>query len=204
LEASLQTNEYALAAARAKLDYTLIRAPFSGAIQRLDTEIGELAAPGKVLLELVATRPLKAVFSVPQKDLAEIREGMEVRLIVPSLDKTITSRIDHIYPALDSGTRNATFDVRLPDHDAIVIMAKFDRALVLPRSAVHIREADTGVYTVEKNVARWRPVTIGQAEGRQVRIVSGLKGGETVIVTPDPRLQDGGRVQPRNNWRTAP
>ncbi|MBW2304906.1 MAG: efflux RND transporter periplasmic adaptor subunit [Deltaproteobacteria bacterium] len=214
LEASLQANEYALAAARAKLDYTLIRAPFSGAIQRLDTEIGELAAPGKVLLELVVTSPLKAVFSVPQKDLAEIREGMEVRLIVPSLDKTITSRIDHIYPALDSGTRNATFDVRLPDHlerlrpgmtaDAIVIMAKFDRALVLPRSAVRIREADTGVYTVEKNVARWRPVTIGQAEGRQVRIVSGLKGGETVIVTPDPRLQDGGRVQPRNNWRTAP
>ncbi|MBW2017870.1 MAG: HlyD family efflux transporter periplasmic adaptor subunit, partial [Deltaproteobacteria bacterium] len=86
-EASLQANEYALAAARAKLDYTLIRAPFSGAIQRLDTEVGELAAPGKVLLELVVTSPLKAVFSVPQKDLAEIREGMEVRLIVPSLDK---------------------------------------------------------------------------------------------------------------------
>ncbi|MBW2104125.1 MAG: efflux RND transporter periplasmic adaptor subunit [Deltaproteobacteria bacterium] len=214
LEASLHANEYALAAARAKLDYTLIRAPFSGAIQRLDTEVGELATPGKVLLELVATRPLKAVFSVPQQDLAEIREGMEVRLIVPSPDKTITSRIDHIYPALDSGTRNATFEARLTKHlgglrpgmtvDGMVVLAKFERALVLPRSAVRIREGGTGVYTVEKNVARWRPVTIGQAQGKQVRIVSGLKGGETVILTPDPRLQGGSRVQPRNNWRTAP
>lgn len=245
LEASLHANEYALAAARTKLDYTLIHAPFSGAIQRLDTEVGELAAPGKVLLELVATRPLKAVFSVPQKDIPEIiphtdrhssetrdvvpldarvpgergmepltKRGMEVRLIVSSLDKAITSHIDHIYPALDSATRNATFDVRLPEHleglrpgmtvDAIVILAKFERALVLPRAAIRVREGSTGVYTVEKNIARWRPVTIGQTQGRQVRIVSGLKSGETVIVTPDPRLQDSSRVQPRNNWRTAP
>lgn len=245
LEASLHANEYALAAARAKLDYTLIHAPFSGAVQRLDTEVGELAAPGKALLELVATRPLKAVFSVPQKDIAEItshadghssrarddspsdarvpgergtelltKRGMEVRLIVPSLDKTITSRIDHVYPALDTATRNATFDVRLPEHleglrpgmtaDAIVILAEFERALVLPRAAIRIREGSTGVYTVEENIARLRPVTVGQAQGGQVRIVSGLKGGETVIVTPDPRLQDGSRVQPRNNWRTAP
>ena len=245
LEASLHANEYALAAARAKLGYTLIQAPFSGAIQRLDTEVGELAAPGKVLLELVATRPLKAVFSVPQKDIAEItshaqghssetrdvvsldarvagersmesltKMGMEVRLIVPSLDKTITGHTDHIYPALDTTTRNATFDVRLPEHleglrpgmtvEAIVILAKVERALVLPRAAIRIHEGSTGVYTVEKNIARWRPVTIGLAQGRQARIMSGLKGGEAVIVTPDPRLQDGSRVQPRNNWRTAP
>ena len=245
LEASLHVNEYALTAARAKLDYTLIRAPFSGAIQRLDTEVGELALPGKILLELVATRLLKAVFSVPQKDIAEIiphtdrrssetrdvvpldarvlrehgmepvsKRGMEVYLIVPSLDKKITGHIDHIYPALDTATRNATFDVRIPEHleglrpgmsvDAIVIMAKFERALVLPRATIRIRDGNMGVYTVEEDIARWRPVTTGQAQDGQVSIVSGLKGGETVIVTPDPRLQDGSRIQPSNNWRTAP
>lgn len=223
----------------------LIHAPFSGAIQRLETEIGELAAPGKVLLELVATRPLKAVFAVPQKDIPDIiqdaerhssetrkamppdprvpkergvelltKKDIEVRLIVPSLDKTITTHIAHIYPALDTATRNATFDVRLTEHleglrpgmtvDAIVILAKFERALVLPRAAIRIREGNTGVYIVENNVARWRPVTVGQAQGKKIRITSGLKGGETVIVTPDPRLKDGSRVQPRNSWRTAP
>jgi len=245
LEASLNANEYALSAARAKLEHTLIHAPFSGAIQRLDTEVGELAAPGKVLLELVATRPLKAVFSVPQKDITEIvphpsryssetqrgnpldtrvpkergvelltQKDIKVRLVVPSLDKTITAHVAHIFPALDTVTRNATFDVRLTEHleglrpgmtvDAIVILAKFERALVLPRSAIRIRKGDTGVYIVENNVARWRSVIIGQAQGKQIRIVSGLKGGETVVITPDPRLQDGSRVQPRNNWRTAP
>jgi len=214
LEASLRANEYALAAARTKLGYSLIRAPFSGVLQRLDTEVGEQAAPGKGLLELVATRPLKAVFSVPQKDIAKIGVGKEVRLVVPSLDKTISTHIAHIFPALDTATRNATFDVRLTENlvglrpgmtvDAIMLIAKFERVLVLPRAAIRIREGNPGVYMVEKNIARWRPVSIGQAQGKQVRIVSGLKDGETVIVTPDPRLEDGSRVQPRSNWRTAP
>jgi len=245
LEASLNANEYSLSAARTKLGYALIHAPFSGAIQRLDTEVGELAAPGKVLLELVATRPLKAVFSVPQKDIAEIlplaggyssktqepmpldtrvpkergiellaQKDIKVRLVVPSLGKSITTQIAHIYPALDTATRNATFDVLITNNleglrpgmtvDAIVILAKFERALVLPRAAMRIREGNTGVYIVENNIARWRSVVVGQAQGKQVRIVSGLKGGESVVVTPDPRLKDGSRVQPRNNWRTAP
>ncbi len=244
LEASLRANEYALAAARTKLGYTLIHAPFSGAIQRLETEVGELATPGKVLVELIAMRPLKAVFSLPQKDLSDIipeargdssrapdvpplkarapaqhgletlaKRAIEVRLIFPFLNKTIITYMRHIYPALDSTTRNATFDVRLPENlegllpgmtvDAIVVLARYERALVLPREAIRIHQGGTGVYTVEENIARWRPVSIGQAQARQVRIVAGLGEGEKVIVTPHPLLQDGTKVRPRNNWRTA-
>jgi RND family efflux transporter MFP subunit len=245
LNASLQANQYKLAAAVAKLSYALIHAPFSGAVQRLDTEVGELAVPGKVLLDLVALSPLKAVFSVPQKDIGMIiphmgghlshpggtgssreggkeneketrptEKGMEVRLIVTSLNKTITGTIDHIYPALDKGTRNATFDVFLPADvegprpgmavDALVIPARFDRAIVLPREAVRTRDRVTGVYTEKGNRAEWRPVVVGETQGRLVRIVSGLKQGEKVITTPDPRLEDGSPTAPRSRWRSAP
>ncbi len=218
LEASLRANEYALAAARTKLDYTLIHAPFSGTIQRIDTEVGELAMPGKVLLELVSTQLLKAVFSVPQKDISAIlphtdehSKPREVRLFIPSLGKVITSHVNHIYPALDSDTRNATFDVHFSKHleglrpgmaaDAIVTMSKFEKALVLPRTAIRIKEGNTGVYVVENNIARWRSVTTGESQDKQIRITLGLKGGEIIIVTPDPRLKDGTIVQPRNKWR---
>jgi multidrug efflux pump subunit AcrA (membrane-fusion protein) len=115
---------------------------------------------------------------------------------------------------LDPTTRNATFDILISDPleglrpgmtvDATVILAKSEQALVLPRAAIRIRGDSTGVFTVEKNMAHWRPVTVGQAHSGQVRILSGLKGGETVIVTPDPRLQHGTRVQARNDWRKAP
>jgi hypothetical protein len=138
---------------------------------------------------------------------------INVCLVVPSLDKTITTHIAHIYPALDIATRNATFGVCFTENlaglrpgmtvEAIVSLAKFERALVLPRSAIRIREGGSGVYIVENNVAHWRSVSIAQAQGKQVRIVSGLKGGERVIITPDPRLEDGIRVQHSSNWRTA-
>ncbi len=212
--ASLRANDYALAAARARLGYTRIHAPFSGKIQRLDTEVGELAAPGKILVELVAPRPLKAVISVPQKDLAEIREGMEVRLVVPAANQVIDSRIDHIYPVLDPATRNATIEAGMPDPgkvlspgmavDANVILARTEHALVLPHAAVRMLGGQTGVFAVKHDQALWLPVTVGLSMGGRVQILSGLKGGETVIVTPDPRLSDGTPVRPRNTWRSTP
>jgi RND family efflux transporter MFP subunit len=232
LEASFQVNEYALASANIKLEYTRIHAPFYGAIQRLDTEVGEVATQGKVLMEFVATRSLKAVFSVPQKDIAELtphadKHSLEteqdngsipneqatiVKLTVPYLNKTIHSHIAHVYPALDAGTRNATFDVPLPENveglrhgmtaDALVTLSKFEQALVVPRSSIRMHEGKPGVYTIEKNTAHWKPVTMGETQDTHVRVVSGIKVGETVIVTPDPRLQDGCRVQINKPWHS--
>ena len=241
------------------MSYALIHAPFTGMVQRLESEVGELAMPGKALLELVATQSLRAVFSVPQKDIIEmvpnigdsllktgnigenigdsllktgdailhnsqalkkqnpslsIKKKIRVKLIAPFLHKTMMTHIDHIYPALDNITRNATFDVHLATNlgklrpgmtiDAIVIQAEFKKAIVLPAVSIRIKSGQRGVYVVEKNIAHWRSVGVGQAQGKQIRIVSGLKSGEIVVITPDSRLQNGSRVRSYRNLEDTP
>ncbi len=213
LEASFRANEYALIAARTRLGYTLIKAPFSGVLQHINTEVGELAMPGKTLIELVAPDPLKAVVSVPEKDLPKIHEGMDVQLFVTSLGKAIKASIDHVYPILDLTTRNGTFEVYIPKGirglrsgmtvEVRVSLKHFEKAIVLPLSSIRILEDKNGVYILNENVAKWRPVTLGESNGRAVRILEGIKKGELVITTPDPRLKDGIEVQPKNDWRHA-
>ncbi len=229
LKASLNADEYALETARIRLGYTLIRAPFAGILQRVATETGEFATPGRVLAELVSTQLLKAEFSVPQNDLAEFFtqktdhtpdmnkppgiRNIKVRLTIPALDIIVSSHIDHFYPALDTATRNATFDVMLTginadvhpgmSVDAAVVLAESDHALIIPRSAIRTGRTGKGVYIAENGTARWRPVVTGKALDNGMEILNGLKQGETVIITPDPRLQDSCRIKPHNSPETA-
>lgn len=231
LKASLNADEYALRSALIRLGYTRIRAPFSGIIQRLATETGNLATPGKVLVELVSTQSLKAEFSVPQNDLAEFfmqthihlsdtAEPLPIRnlranLTIPAVNRTISAYIDHIYPALDTATRNATFDVMINEKaadsirpgmsvDAAVVLAESEHAIVIPRAAIRTGKAGKGIYLLENDTARWHPVVIGKAFDKGMEITSGLNGGEIIIITPDPRLQDKCRVKSHNSLEEAP
>ncbi len=205
LTAALDETRYALAAARTRLGYAEIRAPFAGRVQALLTELGDMAGPGKPLVDLVATAPLKAVVRVPEQDLGRLRPGAPVTVRVPSVGRRLSCRVDRIYPALDPATRNGTFEARLPDArglrpgmavEAEVTLARDPKALAVPHQAVQRRRGRTGVFVARAGVARWRPVETGEVQAGRVRVLSGLEPGDRVIVTPDPRLRDGTPIAP--------
>ncbi len=200
LTAALDETRYALAAARTRLGYAEIRAPFAGRIQALLTELGDMAVPGKPLVELVAPGSLRAVIRVPEQDLGRLRLGTPVTVRVPSAGRKLSCRVDRIYPAVDPATRNGSFEARLPDArrlrpgmavEAEVTLAREAKAVVVPHQAVQRRKGGTGVFVARAGVARWRPVETGEVQGGEVRVLSGVEPGDRVIVTPDPRLQDG-------------
>jgi membrane fusion protein (multidrug efflux system) len=68
-------------------------------------------------------------------------------------------------------------------------------ALLIPQSAVVERGQVRSVYVVERDIARLRLVTLGEARGNRREILSGLAAGEQLIVAPPPLLSDGGRVR---------
>ncbi len=205
LQASLDENSYSREIARARLGYSKVYAPFSGRIQQVMIEAGDQAAPGKALLELVSTQSLKAVVTVPQKDLGLLHTGMEV-LLQPTSQQAHgwRSSLEKIYPALDRSTRNATFEAPIPPDAqhllpgmglrAVVTVARDDAALAIPQQALLHRRNGAGVFIVEEGVARWRDLETGARQGGLVRVLSGVTTGDEVIITPDPGLQDGAEV----------
>jgi HlyD family secretion protein len=70
--------------------------------------------------------------------------------------------------------------------------------LVAPTTALFRRGAEWALFVVEDGRARLRPVEVGQRNGLQAEVVSGLAEGARVIVHPSDSVTDGARVTPRD------
>ena len=72
--------------------------------------------------------------------------------------------------------------------------------MLLPASAVIEREGRTGVWLLEKEGqgtrVRFLPVRVGAREGESLTALSGLSGGERVVLDPPSGLEDGALVSP--------
>jgi RND family efflux transporter MFP subunit len=191
-----------------RLAYATTRAPFSGRIQRLHLQRGELARAGSPVLELVAEGGLKAVARVAQNDIRHVREGLPVTLTVPALDQHWPGHIDRVYPALDQASRNATVAALFPDEAggqvrpgmAVIMAARLvsqDDALTAPIQAIHGEPGASHVFVLDGVHALRRRVELGASQDGRVHITAGLSAGDELIVTPDPRLRDGQRVWPQ-------
>ncbi len=223
LEASLKANEFAVKAAETRLGYTKIYAPFSGTVQKIYTETGEFAHPGKILVDLVATDSMKAVFSIPQTDVALLSALMKnadssekkptVLLKIRALKTDIATSISHLYPAMDFTTRNAFFDVVIPANmeeilpgmsiDAEVILSSVENALTIPPEALRFSKGTNGVYLVRNNQAQWSTVRTGQSGKDRILVKSGIKEGDEIIISPDPRLKEGSKIRVNNRLRSS-
>jgi len=196
-----------------RLAYAKGRAPFAGTVQRLHVQRGELARAGSPILDLVADDTLTAVVCVAQADIGHVGHGLPVSVQIPALNQYWAGQIDRVYPVLDEATRNATVAVVLPADaagarvgmTAIVHARIVDRenALTVPTQAVSSTHGASWVFVPEGDQARRRPVQTGPDEGGRTLIEAGLKVGERIIVTADPRLADGVRISIENG-RAAP
>ena len=79
LVATLAANRARLGAAQARLEDTVIRAPFSGRVGLRRVSVGTLISPGDVITTLDDTSVIKLDFSVPENFLAGLREGLSIR-----------------------------------------------------------------------------------------------------------------------------
>jgi multidrug efflux pump subunit AcrA (membrane-fusion protein) len=53
----------------------------------------------------------------------------------------------------------------------------------------------TGVFELDRDVVRWRPVVLGERNGDRFVVAQGLAGGETIVARPPAELTDGARVR---------
>jgi len=83
---------------------------------------------------------------------------------------------------------------------ARVLLPGGETAIFIPRNAV-VRDKTTDsnqVYVIENGKARLRVVVVGDPDGDQIRIASGLTGAETVAVNRLNELYDGAALESHN------
>ena len=195
--------------AQTYLSKTVIRAPISGVVDSRDLEVGELATPGRELLDLVDIDRVKIVAGVPERHLKHVTAGTRATLTFPAYpDVNMEADISYIGTTLDPDSRTVPVEITLdnPTHRlkpemAVTIRVVKDNipeAIVIPQDAVIDTDQGRIVFVADQNVARSVPVALGSTSGGQVLVTDGLATGDTLIVVGHRNLVNGEAIQVRN------
>jgi RND family efflux transporter MFP subunit len=192
-----------MAEAKSMLGYMDIVAPFTGRVTRKHVDRGDLAGPGKPLVDLEDPSMLEAEAFVPEHLSGSLEAGSALTLQAKDASPALQARIRELAPAADPVSRTLLIRAELPD-SAGLVSGRFIRLLVptgkreglrVPLSAIVHRGQLDLVFTVEENKARMHLVRLGRTVGDQVEVLSGLVAGAKVITTGASQLIDG---QPLN------
>jgi len=193
------------AAAKTLLDYTKVTAPFDGVITRKDADVGDLAAPGKSLLEMEDARHLRLEADVPEALVDKIALGDKLPVRIGVLETNLEGTVSEIAPSADPNSRTFLVKLDLPSvpglragqFGRVAVPVGESSALRVPASAVLQRGEMELVFVVANGHAQLRIVKTGKHVGNEIELVSGVDAGEQVVTTGAAQLMDGQAVEVR-------
>lgn len=205
LEATMKANQARVEAARARLEDTYIRAPFTGRTGLRRVSLGTLISPGTVITTLDDLSAIKVDFAVPELYVAELRNGQAVAARTNAWPgRTFSGKVVSVDSRVDPATRAVTVRAVVPNRDGALKPGMFltvslaqDRrvALVVPEEALVPEQARQFVYVVAGDKVAKREVTLGRREPGFVQITNGLARGDAVVVEGTLKLRDGAQVR---------
>ena len=192
-KAAFESQENSYEQLKKQLDKASLYAPFSGRIDDIVAEVGQLVTPGiNPLLRLVSLQSMYIEVDVPERYFTAIEKGTTATIEIPSFKHSYKSRVTHKGTHISPGNRTfkatlaADSDVTLaPNTITIVKLVDYQKsdALVIPLEVVSENfEGTQYVYVVtESNKAEKRFIETGLVEGDVIQVISGLKPEDRVI-----------------------
>lgn len=205
LLARVQVDEARVEAALARLDNTVIRAPFSGHIGLRRVSPGSYVSSSTIITTLDDVSRIKLDFSVPETFLTVLSEGMSIvahSLVYP--DRLFQGTVQSIDTRLDPVSRSVRVRAIIPNPESMLKPGMFmtvdlqrDRGDVLlaPEQAIVPEGSAQYVFVVTDGVAEKRAVHLGRRIPGYVVIDNGLVAGEAVVTEGMHNVQDGSAVE---------
>jgi membrane fusion protein (multidrug efflux system) len=208
--AARDTARAALASASAQKLDKVIRAPFSGRVGITDIAPGALISPGTAIVTLDDVSLIRVDFSVPDRYLPILREGLTITATPDALPgEKFIGRIAQIDTRIDPATRALKARAEFPNagdrlKPGMLIKVGIDQgqhqAVAVPEAAVQFEGSQASVFLIAKGpkgqVARRTVVQTGLTTDGFVEITSGLKAGDKIVGDGLNRVQDGASVNP--------
>ncbi len=204
--ARLNQARAALHTAEDQLGYTELHAAFDGVVTLWSAEVGQYVSNGQAVVTVARPDVREAVVDIPDELISRVKPGMEFTVGLQSAPQIVArARVREIGPLADSVTRtrrvrmtleNAGPAFRLGTTLTVSVEKAIAPTIRIPATAV-LTEGDAHAVWVlakdEAHVTR-RGVTIAGSEDDEVRVTSGLKAGDEIVVVGVHSLSDGQAV----------
>ena len=206
LEDRFSAAQAAVRGAEAMQGYTELRAPFDGAVARKMADVGDLASPGRAILEIESAGEFQVEAAIPDSLAAHLAPGAPVAVEIPSRGVAFAGALAELSSAADPGAHTVVAKIRVPagipagsgEFARVQVAGAPVATLLAPASAVAAVGQLQRVFVAgEGNRAVLRLVRTGASHGDRVEILSGLEDGERVVVAPPAGLREGRLLEAR-------
>jgi membrane fusion protein (multidrug efflux system) len=213
IEATYRANQARVEAAKARLNDTVVRAPFDGRVGLRRVSVGGLVEPGTVITTLDDVRTIKVDFAVPETAVASMTSGLSFSASsVAYPGRVFAGRVASVDSRVDANTRSVIVRGTLPNGDEALKPGMFltvqlargaADVLVVPEESVLPEQGNMFVYVVRDGAATKRRIQTGQRSVGSVQVVEGLRVGELVVTEGTQKLRDGAPVSMTDGERKA-
>ena len=197
--------------AKLSLDWATVRAPISGRAGAALIKAGNIVQANTGVLTLInQTQPIYVSFSVPETQLASVRQWLgkgAVQVMAKDPDSARPlgyGTLDFVDNAVDRQSGMITMKATFPNQDeslwpgqfvdVVVTLTDEPGALVVPMAAIMEGQNGSQVFIVKDGVATLQKVEVERTVGSDAVIRSGLKAGQSVVSSGQLRVLNGGKV----------
>ncbi len=212
---NMEATESSVKQLQSQLNKTNIRAPFSGVIDEIITEQGQVVGPGgNALMRLVNLKDMRVKAAVPENYLQSVSKGAPVQVTFPAIQTVVDGKISAVGSYINPTNRTFQIEVEIPNTEEKIkpnLMASLqindytsENTFAIPTNCI-IENAvgDKFVFVlneIEGNQASVKRTQIetGKKSGGLVEVLSGLSDSEIIVKDGAFTLKDGARVTIQN------
>jgi RND family efflux transporter MFP subunit len=207
-QAQMISAQKAVAQMRAQVAKTVIRAPFSGTIDDVFVERGQVVAPSpQGLMRIVNLSNMYVSTTVPETYIGKLKVGTVVDVFLTSLGKTYKGKVRQVANFINPSNRSFGIEVSVPNPDNLlrpnqvaklkIIDYTVNNAIIVPTNVVQEDgEHNKFVFiatnvTGKKGVAKKVHVKVGKSSDNVTEILSGLSANDVIVTEGANNIADG-------------
>ncbi|MEO6404268.1 MAG: efflux RND transporter periplasmic adaptor subunit [Ferruginibacter sp.] len=206
LQALQITNIWAdMSIVRSNITRTEVRAPFTGVLGLKNVSPGAYITPQTVITTIRQNSQLKLDFTLPEKYSGKITNGQLLNFSVEGNAKTYAAKVVATEAAVTEESRSLHVRAMVTNNDGkllpgtfVKVQTKFDpdpNAIMIPSQAIVPQARGKQVVVYRGGTVSFDNVITGIRDSAMVQITSGLKVGDTIIITGLMSLKPGGKVE---------
>jgi RND family efflux transporter MFP subunit len=207
-QAQMISAQKSVAQMRAQVAKTVIRAPFSGTIDEVFVERGQVVAPSpQGLMRIVNLSNMYVSTTVPETYIGKLKPGTEVDVFLTSLGKTYKGKVRQVANFINPSNRSFGIEVSVPNPDNLlrpnqvaklkIIDYTTNNAIVVPTNVVQEDGEHNKFVFIATNVngksgvAKKVLVKVGKSSNNVTEILSGLAANDVIITEGVNNIADG-------------
>ncbi|PZE22769.1 efflux RND transporter periplasmic adaptor subunit [Paenibacillus xerothermodurans] len=186
------------------LQHGVLSSPVDGVVTSINTPVGQNAGAQSNILSVAALERTQATVNISEANIGKIKIGMEMKVNVPTLDKTFDGVVSAIRPTMDEVTKAYGVDITVNDEQKELLPGMFATcslkaegrtAIMVPADAVLSQPSGNAVFVVQDGRAKRVAVKVGTLTSSLFEITSGLSEGDELVVAGQELLSDKAAVQ---------